>query len=80
MMTSRPPKALYVTVLLTPVEARGPDVLLGVAWPTGAPISPCARVPVVPEAVTTGVATVGAATVNDLSAPWSATRASAEES
>ena len=62
-MTSRPPKALYVTALLTPVEARGPDVPLGVGWLTGVPTfafaSACARVPVVPRAETTGVAAVG---------------------
>ena len=59
-MTSRPPKALYVTTaLLAPVEARSPDALLGVAWPTGAPIPPCARVPIVPEEETTGVGAVG---------------------
>src|SRR5439155_23514020 len=67
-MTSRPPRALYATALLTPVEARGPDVLLGVGWPTGAPIPACARVPIVPEAETTGVAAVGVGAGDGLSA------------
>ncbi len=58
--------ALYVTALPAPVEARPPDVLLGVGWPTGAPIPACARVPVVPE--TTGVGTVGVGTGVGLSA------------
>lgn len=56
-------------VLLTPVEARSPDVLLGVGRPTGTPRSPCARVPVVPEAETTGVTAVGLGAGNGLSAP-----------
>ena len=47
------------TALLAPVEARSPDVLLGVGWPTGAPASPCARVPVVSESASTGVTAVG---------------------
>ncbi len=58
-----------MTALLAPVEARSPDVLLGVGWPTGAPISPCARVPVVPGAETTGVAAVGVGAGVGLSAP-----------
>jgi hypothetical protein len=69
-MTSRPPRALYVTALLTPVEARGPDVLLlGVGRPTGAPFSACARVPVAPAAETSGVAAVGVGAGDGLSAP-----------
>jgi hypothetical protein len=58
------------------VAARPPDVLLGLGlgWPTGTPFSACARVPVVPEAETTGVAAVGVAamgvgTGDGLSAP-----------
>lgn len=44
-------------------------MLLGVGWPTGAPLSACARVPVVPEAETTGAAAVGVGAGYGLSAP-----------
>ncbi|WUO44251.1 hypothetical protein OHT57_01540 [Streptomyces sp. NBC_00285] len=58
-----------MTVLLTPVEARLPDVLLGVGWATGAPVPACARVPMVPEAETTGAAAVGVAATDGLCTP-----------
>ncbi|MEH0549088.1 hypothetical protein QA802_40315 [Streptomyces sp. B21-105] len=63
--------ALYVTAVLAPVEARGPNVLLllGDGRPAGAPFSACARLPVLPAAETSGAATGGVAAGDGLSAP-----------
>jgi hypothetical protein len=61
--------ALYVTAVLAPVEARGPDVLpFGVGPPTGAPFSTCARLPILPAAETSGAAAVGVGAGDGLSA------------